>query len=177
MFCASKCAVIAEAKKGAAMKRKLLLARAFPMLVAFGNWSPPTPSTLSLSSFKLTSGCVDFRLHFVQPFLQPPLINLAIVYCPVLEVFLEVLLVLASKVRHSAVEVPRVLLFLSWRRCTSFARACQRSRLRRSSPSLSASGFHPCQSSSRSGPKLREPCCLSPRFVWLTWIELHGTLL
>ena len=65
--------------------------------------------------------------------------------------------------------------------CASFARACQRSRLRRKSPiicsrALGASGFHPCLWPSRRRPEIRQPCFSSPRFV-LSGVELHGTLL
>ena len=56
-----------------------LLKRRQVWLGAVGSWNPPSPSTLSLSNVKLTFGYVDFGLHFVYPFLQLPLINLAIV--------------------------------------------------------------------------------------------------
>ena len=94
-------------KKGTAIRRRLLVPGSSPMHGAVGSWSPPSPS-----SFKLTFGYADFGLHFVYPFLQLPLINLAIVHCPVFEVTLEVLFVPESEVWHSAVEVPCVLLFV-----------------------------------------------------------------
>ena len=60
----------------------------------------------SLLSFKFALGCLDLGLHLVGSFLQPFLINFAIVHYLVLEGFLDVLLLLASDL--SAAEVPRL---------------------------------------------------------------------
>ena len=49
-------------------------------------------------------------------------------------------------------------------------------RLASCSRAPGASGFDPYQWPSRRSPKLRQPCFSSPHFVWLTGIELHGTL-
>ena len=79
-------------------------------------------------------------LHLVCPLLKTLLNCSADAHNLMLELFLEVLLLLRSEVRHPSVEVPRLLLFVL-RRCTSFARAYERSRLRCKSPGLQLS---PC---------------------------------
>ena len=147
-----------------------------------GSWSRPSPSTFSLPSFKLTLGCLDLEMHLVCPFLQTLLICFAVVHNLVLELFLEVLLLLGSEVRHSSVEVLRLLLFVLeplyfFCACLPTLQTFVASRLASCSRALDPSGFHPCLRPSRRSPELRQPCFSSPRFVWLTVIELHGTLL
>ena len=118
---------------GTATRRTILVPAASPMLGAVGNWSPPSPSA---SSPELP---IDVR---------PPGLGLQLVR-PFWKSFSSALMLritLRSNSSNSSLVLrlrPPCLLknfhacsCFSWRGCTSSARACQRSRYRRRSPSL-----------------------------------------
>ena len=107
-----------------------------------------SPASSSRSAFW------TLELHLVCPPLQTFLINLAVVHGLVPEVFLKVLLLLASEARHSAVDVPRLLLLVLealhfFLRVLPNAPDFASVRLASYSRVLGASGFYPCRWPSR----------------------------
>ena len=162
------------------MTRRLLVARASPMLGAVGSWSPPIPYTFSLElqvrarlSGPLTASLLSILAGSShRSFLCTLPCARGLSRSPP-----------SSCVRSSALccrgptRVPFslggvALLLHVVTNAPDFVAV----HLASCSRALRASGFHPCQWPSRRSPKLRQPCFSSPRFVWLTGIELHGTL-
>ena len=123
-------AFIAQAKESTAMREGSWFTRLLPCSAPLGvgvfRLHP-----LSLSSLKFTLGFLDLRLHLVCPLLQTLLIYLAL--CS--RSFSKSSFFMRSKF-GILLQKSHACSLLSWRRRASFARACQRSRLRRKSPGL-----------------------------------------